>query len=287
MSLISILESIVFVIILSIVPVSIIYANFDIFKNAGIKNLSRIGFYIYIVFSGIAFIFVFGMFVISNLPSPSSDYISTHYKDLQNSDISRITERSLDNNDTEPKLCCLENETAIRNVLKDEELVARMLRAVTDSNMPCIASYHFKREGSNECMPHFIILNRRFVTLSTIGTMMKWFMQFGGSIMTRLLIDQYGKILHKDLGDYYFLFNTQYLGGSVKRDIRVKRHTSLCRWSDRETREMGFSIQIEAIEAIFYNGGIYIEPSTLLFRDQLAYCIQGFLSDIAKEQICK
>jgi len=241
----------------------------------------------YVILYGVILCVVVIILLIIFLPPPSDESITARYKHLVDQKHSSYETRVLDEGDEMPEIYCVKNKKEILKVLSNKDLIGEMIKSLVISNAPCVASYHFKKKNETK-MPNFIMLNKRFYTINGIGKVVKFISKFTGltnNFYINTFIESYGKKSHQ--GEYYYIFNLKIIGGSKKKNMKVERHTSLCRWSgNTKKNNHKFSLQIDCVEAIFYNNNIHIEDSLLLFRGNLAYCIENFDNDISNKKIC-
>ena len=254
--------------------------NNDIWKQRInlIKNIFAYG----IIFTFIGFI-LFVVFLIAILPTPSDDQIKALYQHLLSPVEKKYKQRVLDEGDSMPEVYCVQNTSEVLKILKDKERIYEMINALAISKLPCISSYHFKKENETR-VPHFILLNKRFHTVNYIGKVTDFISSVAGikdNIYVQFFIRAYGTTFHQ--GEHYYIFNPRIVGHSKKKNENVERTTSLCRWTRPKKKLMYFSIQIEALEAIFHDNKIYIEDSILKFNGEYAYCTQYNIEDIKKE----
>lgn len=247
-------------------------------------------------FIGTIFIFVFisfiGIFIgilcllFYLFYNADDEFINKNYKYIR--DPKTLYQRVLDNGDKMPEIYCVHNISEIETVIKDRELIYDMMSSLEASTLPCVSSYHFKRKNDT-AMPNFILLNKRFNTLNSVGEFLKYATKLFGlsnNPLLKIAINTVGTVFYQ--GEHYYIFNVKKIGGSKNKNVKVRRSTTLCEWSGKSKEEFlrYFSIQIEAIEVIFHKGKMYAEESILRFYGELAYCIQDFLDDIKGKYIC-
>lgn len=225
-------------------------------------------------------------FIIMFAPNPSDQYIYENYKYLIPRFDRAYRQRIIDDGDEMPDIYCVENKTSILKVLGDKELISEMINGLSLSRLPCVSSYHFTKINQT-MMPKFLLLRKRYNRLNWIGNSIRVVSNLLGikdSYYIKLFSRIYGVDYHE--GEYYYIFNPKRIGGSKKRESKIKRYTSLYRWKNtQETFLRRFSVQVDCVEAAFYKSNIHINPSILTFRGELAYCLQDFWLDIKDHEM--
>ena len=273
------------IIIIIIAITSYLYIKYFWIVNKYLFLIFRIGSYLSVVI-----VIVFWILVMILPKNFGKSYIMTNYKYLYSPDRYLWRSRILDGNDTMPQVRNVKDSDEIKVILSDEAFIGEMLRGLIQNNLPCVFSYHVKKNDDgykDEPVPNFIILNKKFDIVNNIGKNINFFTKILGidkNIFGRFIINTIG--INELQGPFYFIFNANISGGSLNPGEEVLKHSTLYKWEKNpDFLNFRLQIQITCISVLFYRNEIIIEPVILDFAGKLAFCVQDFLIRIEKHRV--
>jgi len=161
--------------------------------------------------------------------------------------------RQLEKGDRMPEVYCMENDKMIQDVLLNKNYIEELLENMEREDSPCIFGFSIKPkgDGNNIPMPNLIILNNRYHFQNKFS-------------------------VTKRTEDYRFIFNPIQIGGSVKSEVFITKHDSLCEFSSEDRYFSKLFVQYNCKIPVFVNNKMYIKPANLMETGELAYCLQDY-----------
>lgn len=190
------------------------------------------------------------------------DYEHLIIKNQQRAYIPRIMESG----DRIPEtVFCLENDTAIIEVLGMDTLIDALKREMYEKDLPCIAPYYLRKQPTDfASVPNLLMFNRRYIEENRFG------------------------INFINTGELLYGFNCRRVGGSIESTIEVTSMNEICKWPIEKTVFMNLYERVQCQIPTIFHGKTKIITVSLPLSGEWAFCFQAYENDINQKdgKIC-